>query len=167
MHPQSQQPDTGAFTEKQVRLLKMGLAAVVVLGLATLAFFIVREVKKEKVSGRWDEFAAIQTEFEPMSIAQDPLFEGTGDPYRERRVKYIERLEKFLADGAADSGDALPAQVHWLIAKLSADQVLTMKDDLDVAKRKRGVGSRHQARSHLAGPVPRLPDELAHVPPAR
>ena len=146
MEPRAAQQDEALLTPAQVRLVKIAVAAAVVIGLGVLAFFIFRALRRDEVSSRWDEFAAIQAEYEPTDFRQDPLLEGVGDPYRSRRARYIERLEELLAKDVAGLEDALAPQVHWLLAKLSADQVMSMKDELDVQKRRVHW---ERAREHL------------------
>ena len=123
------------FDPKRVKQIKLALIALAVVGVGVLAFFIIRAVQADKASQRWDELASIQARYEPNDPRQDPLFEGPGDTYRDRRSRYVKELEALL-ERAGDDDTALSAQVHWLIAKLSADQVLAMKDTVDPAQRR-------------------------------
>ena len=132
MEPRTAQRDEETLTPQQIRLIKIGVVAVVVIGIGVLTFFILRAMQRDEVVSRWDELAAIQAEYEPTDFRQDPLLEGVGDPYRSRRARYIQRLEEFLASGIVDLDDGLAPHVHWLIAKLSADQVMSMKDEIDL-----------------------------------
>jgi len=136
MQPQSRAEGPAGLDPAFVRKLRFAVIGLIVLGVAVLVFFLVREVKHGKLAERWDELAKIQDRYEPSDMAQDPLFEGGPDSsFFKRRDDYIAALEAFLPRAESED-DALAPHVHWLIAKLSADQVISQKDEIDPAKRK-------------------------------
>jgi len=155
MEPQVRTDAQDGLDPALIRKIKLALIAIGVIGVGVLVYFIVREVRQAAVGERWDEFARIQSEYELGDMSQDPLFEGGPDTtYFQRRNDYIATLEAFLP-AAEDQDDALAPQVHWLIAKLSADQVISLKDELDVEKR---AALWEKARDHMQVIVEQYPD---------
>ena len=154
MEPQVRTETRDGLDPAVVRRIKLALVAIGVIGVAVLVYFIVREVQQAEIGKRWDEFAQIQETYELGDMSQDPLFEGGPDTeYFQRRAGYIAALEAFLPR-AEDKDDALAPQVHWLIAKLAADQVVSLKDELDVAKR---AALWEKAREHMQVILDRYP----------
>lgn len=143
MEPQTRIEGPAAMDPARVKLIKIGIAVIAVIALAVLAYFIYDAIRSEKAMDRWDDFSRIQNRFEMGDLArtgrtdsrQDPLFEDPTGEYGTQRKNYIAELERFLPT-VADDDDTLAAQAHWLIAKLSATQVLSMKDETDPAKRR-------------------------------
>ncbi len=155
MEPQVRTEARDGLDPALIRKVKLGLIALGVIGVAVLVYFIVRDFQQVEVGKRWDEFTRIQDRYALTVQSQDPLFEGGPDTlYFQRRADLITELEAFLP--RAESGDdALGPQVHWLIAKLAADQVVSQKDELDVQKR---AVLWEKARTHMQAIVDRYPD---------
>lgn len=146
-HAQSraQHQESAWLDPARVRWIKVGIIAVIVVGLGVLAYFVMDAIQSEQTAARWDEFARIKNRFEPTDAEQDPLFEDSAGTYHSRRETYIATLEAFL-ETVEDEDEALAAQVHWLLAKLSADQVISMKDEINVGKRR---AYWEKAREHM------------------
>ena len=134
MQPDPQLAEAQGLSPKAVKQIKMGVIAFIVLMLGVLVYFVTNAVTTAKTTERWDDFARLQERYE-SDLAQDPLLADPSGAYQERRERYVDSLESFLATRAAEEDDALAPHVHWLIAKVTTDQILTMRDDLDPAKR--------------------------------
>ena len=156
MQQQTQPVGPSGLDPAFVRKIKIGVIAALVLGVAVLAFFIVREIREERVGERWDAFAQIQDRYELEDRTQDPLFETGPDatPYIKQRGDYIAALEAFLPEAESED-DALAPHVHWLIARLSADQIIVLKDEIDPAVRRTHWD---RAAKHMQVIVDRYPD---------
>lgn len=130
MKPDPQLAEDQGLSEKTLKQIKYALIAFVVVLLGILVFFIAKKLSTAKTAGRWDELARLQERYE-ADLGQDPLLADPSGVYQERRTKYVEHLETFLTTTAAEEDDALEPHVHWLIAKITTDQILTMRGDLD------------------------------------
>ncbi|MHC5012857.1 MAG: hypothetical protein ACYTG6_18250, partial [Planctomycetota bacterium] len=135
MQPQSRKAPDASPTRVDADHVRKIVIAVVVVALGALAFLIARELSKAGVTSRWDDFDKLQEAYEP-GFEQDPLFADPMGEYRRRRDLYIEKLEAFLEETATQEDDALAPHVHWLIAKVCADQLISMKDVLDFEERR-------------------------------
>ncbi len=134
MQPDPQLAEADGLSPKTIKQIKLAVIAFIVVLLGVLVFYIASKLMAAKTASRWDELARIQERYE-SDLAQDPLLADPSGAYQERRERYVLQLETFLATTAAEESDALEPHVHWLIAKVTTDQILTMRGNLEPAKR--------------------------------
>jgi len=135
MHSDPLSPTHEGLSPTTVKRIKWGLVALGVLGVALVVFLVAREIHQENVTKRWDDLARIKEQYE-SSLPMEPLLSRPDPAAHETRDRYIAALEAFIQAHADEADDALLPHTHWLVAKVAADQLMSMRNVLDLAKRR-------------------------------
>jgi len=116
---------------KRVRRIVIAVVAIAVVAFGVALYLAIR---KENRRERWDLLAQLRKEGE-VDLRRDPVFQPPAASYNPERIAYIHKLEAFLEQEAADSGDALEPHTRYLIAKTIADHLLANPGLRDQTKR--------------------------------